>query len=189
MKTGQRALFRLPLRVPFFEAVRSFLQVPEIEAGESKKYVVYGQLTTEQEDQFVSVAIVSSIHAPKRIPLNDCTVRIEDFRGNIYIGRAVEDGKYLIRIPMEYLTTGASFRLEVITPAGSKLVSEYEELLGCPDIDSVFFIRERKPATIPENYFEGIQFYLNLDAKDDENTFYKFDIEESWEYHTEYPIE
>jgi hypothetical protein len=33
--------------------------MPDIEAGESSKYVVFGELTTEQEDHIVSVALAS----------------------------------------------------------------------------------------------------------------------------------
>jgi hypothetical protein len=81
-----------------------------------------------------------------------------------------------------------SYRLEIITPAGTNLVSEYEELLDSPDIDSVYYIRESRPTNDPEFYIDGIQFYLNLDAPDAENAFYKFDVIETFEYHSMFPL-
>ena len=116
-------------------------------------------------------------------------VSILDNHGKSYNGTEFEDGKYKVRIPREYLSVGNSFRLEIETVAGAKLVSEFEELLNCPDIDSVYFIREDKPTNDPEVFIEGIQFYLNLDAPDSGNTYYKFDVEETWEYHSYLPLE
>jgi hypothetical protein len=163
--------------------------VPEIDAGESSKYVVFGEVTTEHEDQVISVSLVSSIRDPKNIPLNDCQVRIVDNNGKSFSGTEFEDGQYRVRIPREYLSIGNAYRLEVETHAGAKLVSEFEELLDCPDIDSVYFVREDKPTNDPEVFIEGIQFYLNLEAHGSGNAYYKFDVEETWEYHTAQPLE
>ncbi|MCK4893452.1 MAG: DUF4249 domain-containing protein [Calditrichia bacterium] len=163
--------------------------VPDIEAGDSSKYVVFGELTTEQEDQIISVSLVSSIRDPQRIPLNDCFVRIVDSNGKSFSGTEFEDGKYKVRIPLENLSIGDEYRLEIETAAGAKLVSDFEELLACPDIDSVYYIRENIPTNDPEVFIEGIQLYLNLDAQGSGNVYYKFDVEETWEYHTALPLE
>jgi hypothetical protein len=163
--------------------------IPEIEAGESSKYVVFGELTTEYKDQIISVSLVSSIQDPKQIPLNDCRVSIVDDHGKFVNGTEVEDGKYRVRIPQEFLTVGNAYRLEIETATGAQLVSEFEELLNCPDIDSVYFIREDKPTNDPEVFIEGIQFYLNLDDQGSGNAYYKFEVEETWEYHTAQPLE
>ncbi len=163
--------------------------VPYIEAGESSKYVVFGELTTEHEDQVISVSLVSSIRDPQHIPLNDCIVRIVDGTGKTFDGIEFEDGKYKVHIPREYLSIGNTYRLEIETVAGAKLVSDFEELLACPDIDSVYFVRENIPTNDPEVFIEGIQLYLNLDAQGSGNVYYKFDVEETWEYHTALPLE
>ncbi len=163
--------------------------IPSIEAGETKKYVVSGQLTNESEDQVISVALASSIRDPGPAPLNDCEVRISDEDGNKYSGKEFEGGKYRIRIPVEKLVPGHSYRLEITTPAGTELVSDFEELPDCPLIDSVYYLRDSLPTNDPETFIEGIRFYLDLDARGYENTFFKFDVEETWEYHSEYPLE
>ena len=163
--------------------------VPDIEAGESSKYVVFGELTTEHEDQVISVSLVSSIRDPQYIPLNDCQVSIVDNNGKSFGGTEFEDGKYKVRIPREFLSIGNAYRLEIETVAGAKLVSESDELLDCPDIDSVYFIRENIPTNDPEVFIEGIQFYLNLEAHGSVNAYYKFDVEETWEYYTAQPLE
>ena len=162
---------------------------PEIEYTESNKYVVYGELTTAQEDHIISVALASSIQEPQYIPLYDCNVRIVDISGNSFDGNEIGEGKYTVRISPENLKPGRAYRLEIIKPAGTNLVSEYEELLDSPPIDSVYYMRERKPTNDPEFFIEGIQFYLNLDAPDAENAYYKFDVIETFEYHSEFPLE
>lgn len=162
---------------------------PDIEAAETNKYVVSGQVTTGEEYHDIYVALASSINNPGLIPLTDCTVKIEDSKGNPFTGQESGSGAYTVYIPEAYLVTGVSFRLDITTPAGTHLVSEYEKLAECPDIDSVYFIRESKPTNDPDVFIEGIQFYTDLDATGYENTHYKFDVTETWEYHTEYPLE
>ena len=162
---------------------------PEIEYIESNKYVVYGELTTEEENHIISVALASAIQEPQYIPLYDCNVRIVDMSGNTFGGNEIGEGEYIIRIPPESLLPGMAYRLEINTPAGTNLVSEYEELLDSPVIDSVYYIRESKPTNDPEFFIEGIRFYLNLDARDVENVFYKFDVIETFEYHSMFPLE
>jgi hypothetical protein len=162
---------------------------PKIEAIETNKYVVSGHLSSDQEYHIISVSLASRIDDPELIPLNDCVVKIADDQGNIFTGHEFEGGKYQVLVPAQYLLTGVSFMLDITTPAGAKLVSEYEKLMECPDIDSVYYIREDKPTNDPEVFIKGIQFYIDLDAPEFENTYYKFDVIETWEYHTEYPLE
>jgi len=162
--------------------------IPEIEYLESNKFVVYGELTTEEENHMISVALASSIQDPQFIPLYDCDVRIVDTIGNSFTGIETGDGMYRVNIDPKNLTTGMAYRLEITTPAGTNLVSEYEELLDSPDIDSVYYERENMATNDPEYFIQGIQFYLNLDAPDAGNAFYKFDVIETFEYHSEYPL-
>lgn len=161
---------------------------PEIEYMEANKYVVYGEVTTEQEDHIVSVALASSIQEPRYMPLSECNVSIVDMSGKSFDGIEFEGGSYAVRIPPQNLIPGNAYRLEIITPAGTRLVSEYEALLDSPDIDSVYYRRESTPTNNPEHNIEGIQFYLDLDAPDAAHSYYKFDVTETFEYHSELPL-
>ncbi|KPL26560.1 MAG: hypothetical protein AMS23_01310 [Bacteroides sp. SM1_62] len=162
---------------------------PEIEYIESNKYVVYGEVMTGQEDHIVSVALASSIQEPKYMPLSECFVRIVDMSGKSFDGNELEEGKYAVRIPPENIMPGMAYRLEILTPAGTSLVSEYEELLDSPDIDSVYYKRENIATNNPEHFIEGIQFYLDLDAPGAKYSYYKIDVIETFEYHSELPLE
>ncbi len=162
---------------------------PDIEAGESSKYVVYGELTTEGENNIIYIALASPIQEPQYMPLHECDVRIVDRSGNSFDGNELGAGKYNVSIPPENLIPGMAYRLEVITPAGINLVSEFEELLESPDIDSVYYMRESLATNNPEDFIEGIQFYIDLDAPGAEHSHYKFDVVETFEYHSELPLE
>jgi hypothetical protein len=163
--------------------------IPDIPAAETKKYCVYGELTTEREDQFISVALASSIRDPKSLPINECSVRITDNSGNAFEGSEYKAGEYRIRVHREYLLAGMSYRLEVVTPAGTKLVSDFEELLESPEIDSLYWVRELKPTSNPEVFRDGIQFYMDFSAPGNGNAYYKFDVIETYEYHSLFPLE
>lgn len=163
--------------------------IPDIPRAEANKYCVYGQMTTEREEQEVSITLASSIRDPNPVPLNDCHVRIRDQDGNAFEGREFEAGEYSVRVPGEYLTEGMSYRLEVTTPAGTRLVSDYEELLVSPDIDSVYYVREQQPTGAPDVFRDGVQFYLDFNAPGDQNAYFKFDLVATYEYHSRYPLE
>jgi hypothetical protein len=173
--------------VSLYSCIEEF--VPAIDAGDSKKYFVFGQLTDEQEVQSISIGLASSLEDPKPVRLNDCIVKIVDGDGNIYTGTESGDGEYRVRIPSERLSTGMSYRLEVTTPAGTDLVSGYEELLESPGVDSLYYHREEIPTIDPGIFIKGIQFFLDFDATGNENTYFKFDLVATYEYHSLFPLE
>jgi hypothetical protein len=173
--------------VSFYGCIEEYR--PDIEHIGANKYVVYGELTTEKEDNIIKVSLASPIQEPKYMPLNECDVKIVDRIGNSFNGNEMEEGKYNISIQPENLVSGMAYRLEVTTPAGTKLVSEYEKLLDSPDIDSVYYKRENIATNNPEHFIEGIQFYLDLDAPGAKHSYYKIDVIETFEYHSELPLE
>ncbi len=162
---------------------------PNIEAQASKKYIVSGQLTDQEGYQYVSVSLASQIDNPRYIPLNDCVITIYDDEGTTFIMEEYDEGEYRVWIGAEYLNTGTSYKLNIFTPAGVEIVSVFDEMPSCPDIGLIYYENEKKLTNNPELPILGIQFYIDVDASDSKNNNFKWDIEESWEYRTEYPLE
>ena len=86
-------------------------------------------------------------------------------------------------IPAEHLTYGTLYQLVVSTPDGRNYVSDYEELLPCPPIDSILWERKPLPTTDPNLTYNGVQFYVSTDASGDYAKHFRWDLEETWEYH------
>ena len=155
----------------------------------SRKYIVSGQLTDQEGYQYVTVSLASRIDNPQYIPLNDCIITILDDEDNSYPLEEYEEGKYRVWMGAEYLKQGTSYQLNILTPAGVEIVSDFDEMPSCPEVDSIYYKKEDILTNDPDKPLQGIQFYIDVDVSDTENNYYRWKIEETWEYHTVYPIE
>jgi hypothetical protein len=152
-----------------------------------QKFVVFGQITDKEGYQIVSVSTTSTIKKPKYNPLSFCTVSITDNQENTFFLNEFEPGNYRVWIGQDYLYHGNSFRVNVTTPTGIQIISNFDEMPEGPDIDSIYYIRKDIPTTNPDKPLQGIQFYLNLDGKNTNCHFYRWDIIETWEHHAVFP--
>jgi len=163
---------------------------PEIEGSDFNKLVVSGQVTDFDGNQTITISKSSSINVQEEIPVTGCTVTVFDDKGNQFpMIDSSSGGKYRGRIDAGYFTTGSSFKVEIITPAGDKIISDFDQFNACPEIDSVYYLRKDLPTNDPEQFTEGIQFYIDLNGDNSDGKYYRFEAIETWEYHALYPIE
>jgi hypothetical protein len=162
---------------------------PEIDDEDSGLYVVQGRVTDLDGFQTISVTRSSAISDPQVIPVEGCNVKIIDDQENVYQANPTEPGDYLAYIDPSFLTDGAAFRLEVTTPSGDILRSGFDTLRTCPDIDSIYYIIEDFVTSDPEVYIPGIQFYIDFNGTNIKTKKMKFEVEETWKYQMEYPIQ
>lgn len=162
---------------------------PFIESKDARKIVVSGQVNRGDEVQYVNVSTTSMLDEQKKLPITGCDVKILDAEGNTYPAFDLNDGNYEFRIPEIELIPGASFKVNILLPGGVNIVSDYDQIQDCPDIDSVYYFQQEVPGENPLIPDLGIQFYLDLDGSDYTCRNYKFEAVETWEYHSAYPIE
>jgi hypothetical protein len=157
------------------------------EAG--NKFVVMGEVTDQEGYQFVHVSMASPIGNPEFIPLGGCDIEIYDDKGNTYKLEEFSEGAYRVWIKKEMLLPGTSFQLNLFTPSGVNVVSDFDRMPECADIDSLYFERKDLPTSDPDKDIKGIQFYLDLNGHSTDSKYYRWNMEETWEYHAQYPFE
>jgi hypothetical protein len=162
---------------------------PGIQSGDEKKLVISGLVSTLDGNQVVSVSLTSPINKPGKNPVPGCTVTIKDNAGRLFPMIDSSNGNYYTRIDPQYLVPGSSFQLQVITPDGNTIVSDFDSLTSGPAVDSVYYIRKDIPTTNPSQPIKGIQFYVNLNASSTDSHYYRWECSETWEHHADYPIE
>lgn len=162
---------------------------PDIQTGDLKKYVVNGTISDMDEKQTINISITSPINNPEYIPVNNCMVLIKDNKGNTFAMMDEGKGNYSTSIPPEFFVSGSSFKVEITTPTGVHLASEFDTYNESPEIDSVYFELDELPDHIPGVFTKGIQFYLDLDATKVQSRFFRWEAVETWEYHASYPVE
>lgn len=162
---------------------------PNIEESDTRKLVVSGVLTDLNGDQKFTISMSSSINDPQEVPLPGCAVTISDDKGHLFPLADSSNGNYYGKINVSYLTPGSSFKIEIITPGGDKIISDYDQFSSCPDVDSVYYTRKNLPTSNPDEFTEGIQFYVDLNGETTDSRYYRWEAIETYEYHSDYPIE
>jgi hypothetical protein len=162
---------------------------PSIDSKDVNKFVVSGQILDRGGDQVVSVSMSSSINNPKTRPVKGCKVKVLDDKGNEFPMGDSGDGNYHVWIDSIYLTPGAAFKIDVVTPEGIHISSDFDRISECPPVDSIYFIRKDLPTIDPSVTIKGIQFYCNLDGRNTNSRYYRMEAVETWEYHADYPLE
>jgi len=162
---------------------------PEIEGSDARKLVVSGIVTDINGNQKVTITMSSSINEPEETPVTGCMVTISDDQGHQFQLVDSANGDYYGRIETSYLAPGSSFKVEIITPDGDKIISDYDQFSSCPEVDSVYYTRKDLPTSDPDKFTEGIQFYVDLNGKNTDSRYYRWEAIETYEYHSDYPIE
>jgi Domain of unknown function (DUF4249) len=160
---------------------------PVIAIKDINKYVVSGQVTDNDEIQTVSVSMTSPVSDPEYIEVTGCYIRIFDDKGNQFEMQEAEPGIYHTRIDKSYLTPGTSFKVEILTPDGVNIESDFDKMNECPEIDTIYFIRKEIPTNLSGRIIKGLQFYLDLDAGNLTSYFFRWEAIETWEYHVPFP--
>jgi len=157
-----------------------------IDTADTAKYVVYGNINNQKENQTIQISYSSGIDAPTFIPLNDCEVIVSDNKGNVFESFQNNKGYYKIYIPEEYLEPGSAFKIDIVTPNGDQITSDYDTLYQCADLDSVYYSREDIPSDEFGQHLEKIQFQIDMEGTQEESAYYIYTMEETWEYHSKY---
>lgn len=162
---------------------------PLIQNMDAEKFVVSGQVNQGDTVQSISISKTSQLEDPVNTPVSGCIVNITDDKGNSYPATEVKNGNYESMIPKSELKEGASFKVDIRLPTGDNIVSDFDQINGCPDVDSVYYVLQDVPGINPEIPGKGIQFYLNMDGLNYTCRNYRIEAVETWEYHSAYPIE
>ena len=158
---------------------------PGIPGSVARKFVVSGQITKGENVQRVNVSTTSPIDEPlykSYVPVTGCRVKIVDDKGNSYDAVDVHNGNYESVIPEERLTPGTSYKVQILTPDGIQIASDFDQLYECPEVDSIYYMIEELPSVDPYSSIMGLQFYCNLEAKEYSCRNFRWEAIETWEY-------
>lgn len=162
---------------------------PEIRDVDAVKYVITGQVNSGDDIQRINIGTSSPISKPGIIPVTGCTVKVIDAKGNEYPAHDVWNGNYDVDIPQNELIPGNSFKVDIVVPGGTHIVSDFDQILAGPPIESVYYEVQKLPTESPIEFTDGIQFYADLDASNFACRNFRYEVIETYEYHTKYPIE
>lgn len=162
---------------------------PVIKSSDAIKYVVSGQVNLGDAVQHINISRSTPINLHYYKPISGCTVKILDDKGNSYSAVDLYDGNYDATIPENELKAGASYKVDILLSGGEHIVSDFDQIQECPDVDSVYYVLQEVPGINPKFPAQGIQFYIDYNGENVSCRKYMIEAYETYEYHSAYPIE
>jgi hypothetical protein len=177
----------LALALFLFACIKPF--IPEIEEENINKLVVSGRITGQEGWQEVNISTAAPVGLAEYLPVSGCEVTVQDDEGNQYLFKEVTSGSYRAWIGQEHLVPGTAYMVTVITPGGELIESAYDTLTVGATLDSVYYFIEDVATSDPGVFARRMQFYVDLNAIEYDARNYKWEIKETWEYHSARPLE
>lgn len=158
-----------------------------------KRVVVDAVITDEDELQEITLSYSSQLNAPEFFPIKNAEVTVVDLSGHVFqfSENYNKRGSYVGTIPAEYLQPGNAFQLKFkLLNEDYIYESDFETMTACPEIDSLYYVIDNDRyignSFIPVH---GIQFFVDLLANSKYSKYFKWELEEIFEYRSSWPIE
>lgn len=158
---------------------------PEIEDSQ-EVLVISGAVTDKPGFHYVNISLSAAYNNPELKPFSGCIVSVEDESGNLRVYNEQIPGLYEAVLDVDFLAVGKSYSLSVITPAGSAYRSDYDTLLACPPVDSLYYELQSQGTADPDLTYYGLQFYNDLVGDPSGARNFRWRLQETWEYATPY---
>lgn len=161
----------------------------EVEDDQTK-LVIEAHLDNYDSVQTIVLSRTVSIEKPVFNPVSSCDVSVLSENGDIYqfYETAEKPGYYRYYFSDNDFKENTQYTLRINTPEGNVYESDSEPLLPCPEVDSIEYEISYIPTYDPEVNIEGVQFYVDLNASENFTRYYRYELFESWEYHSTWPI-
>jgi len=149
---------------------------PNIVSSNTSYLVVEGVINAGSDSTIIklnrTVKLSDSVnHAPEL----SARVTVEGDQGSVYQLAEVGNGVY-VSAGLN-LDNSHKYHLHIITVQGKEYLSDYEDVKPTPPIDSVGYIVQAN----------GIQLYVNSHDPNNNTRYYRWDYQETWNFHARYP--
>lgn len=152
--------------------------------------VIDGMISDRPGLHQVRISISTPYSDPEFKPVDGCVVSVSDDLGNIefYSESWEEAGVYEAWLDEPFLGVGKAYSLQVVSPSNRIYVSDYDTLLSCPPVDSVYYIHEVSGGEDPDDVWQGLQFYNDVRGFEDGTRNYRWNATATWEYRSPFGI-
>lgn len=148
--------------------------------------VIDGMISDRPGLHQVRVSISTPYSDPSFRPVMGCVVSVTDDQGNVefYHESWEAAGIYEAWLDEPFLGIGKAYSLQVVAPSNRIYVSDYDTLLSCPPVDSLYYIHEVSGGDDPDDVWQGLQFYNDVRGFDGGTRNYRWKSIATWEYHS-----
>jgi hypothetical protein len=159
---------------------------PQLKGYESI-LVVDGLITDENVPSEIKLSRSAQSRDSLRKMVTDAVVKISDDLGNITILTNCGGGSYKTEKASFAGEVGRTYTLLISTSDGNEYISEPCIMLPVPDIDSVYFGRDEIFSDDMKELYEGIRISVDTKNQDNDYGYFRWEVEETWEYNLPSP--
>jgi hypothetical protein len=161
------------------------------EVGFEPVLVVDALITDEREEQQIVISQTTSLIDYSLHAVHNCQVVVSDKDGNEFtFTENFNQGNYQGIIPFEFMVPGNAFKVRIQTAEGKLYESDFEAMTSCSEIDNVYYelmVDTNDVSRLVESV--GLQFYVDLRTHESDSKFYRWQVDETYEYHSTWPID
>jgi hypothetical protein len=187
MRRIRWGFFLLVITGIFSSCLESYF--PEFPDEEVNTIVIFGGISNQGGYHYIQVSLATNISQPEYFPVTGCTGYVADEKGNKWNIENMGDGNYRIFISQDNLIPGRKYMLYVRSPLGVEYESEQEIMPSSPMLDSIYYRWESHQTTNPDLPSKGLQFYSDMEGSMEDARYFRWIVQETWEYHAVYPID
>ena len=184
-----RAFFLLlPVLVCCFTACveRYYPKDDELKTG---TLVINAHLTDEPGHQLIEISRSVTLLYPSSDPVSGGFAELIREDGEYREFSEERQGYYGSDLEENFLQSGMSFMIHVITPDGQEYESAFDRLRPLPAIDSLYYEVETNSFAYGSDPVGGIRFYLDFAYDDEDYEYIRWDLTETYEFHNSVDLE
>lgn len=145
--------------------------------------VINAHLTDEPGYQSIEISRSVTLIYPSSDPVTGAYAEIIREDGEFCEFAEEKQGWYGCNFDEEFLQTGMSYSLHVITPDGKEYESEFDRIRPVPDIDSIYYEVEHASYDTESNSTGGVRFYIDFTYDNDAFECLRWELTETYEFH------
>ncbi len=161
---------------------------PEVNKYENL-LVVNGSIHTGPGPYKVSLSLSSPVQEPAFIPLEGCTVSIQENTGNTEVLEEVEPGIYQTSPDGIQGQAGHRYKVKIQTKEGKEYESEYQEIPEPVGIDTVYAELEYQEDINLNHDLAGYRFYISSKEATKDTNYFFWNLTETYEFTSDFYID
>ena len=161
---------------------------PEVDFDQ-ESLVVEALITDQAGWQVIYLSRSTPVNESGSHTETDAYVSISDDLGRTTEFIEQDPGAYHAWMSADELGTEMTYRLNIVTSDGEVYESEPEMFSSqSPAIDHLYWEFETSGTSDRNEKVNGIRFYLDLEAEEDQGRNFRWELVETWEYNAAHPI-
>ena len=145
--------------------------------------VINAHLTDQAGEQVIEISSSVGLTYPTFSPVSGSFAEVIREDGEVRGFSEFKPGYYKAELDVEFLQTGSSFLIHVITPDGSVYESDFDKLRPVPQIDSLYYLVESNSYSSETDSTSGIRFYADFTYDNEAYEYLRWDLTETYEFH------